>query len=260
MERRRYALRLLYEGGAFHGFQRQPGGPTVQAALGAALAGLGIDARLDVAARTDAGVHALSQVVSFSVRRALDPAELRAAVNRGTPPALVCLEARAVPPSFHARASATSRRYVYLVGLPAPEPLAPYAWSLPDPRAFPGPAPGRLDADAMRRALLDAVGEHDFAGFARAGGPRGTVRRLLSASVVEAAFGPLYALVLEGQGFVRAMVRNLAGTVVAVGLGLAPSSRVAELLEARGRYRGVRAPGRGLTLVEVSYPPGALGA
>ncbi len=260
MERRRYALRLLYDGGAFRGFQRQPGQPTVQEVLRIALAGLGIRSRLDPAARTDAGVHALSQVVSFSARRALDPDELRAAVNRATPPAILCLEARAVPRPFHARASASSRRYAYLVGLPAPGPLVPYAWNLPDPRSFPGPFPDRLDASAMRLARADAVGEHDFAGFARAGAPRGTVRRLLSASVVEADFGPLCALVLEGKGFLRAMVRNLVGTAVAVGLGLAPPSRVAELLAARGRYRGVRAPARGLTLVEVTYPPGALGA
>ncbi len=260
MERRRYALRLLYDGGAFRGFQRQPGQPTVQEALRVALAGLGVRSRLDAAARTDAGVHALSQVVTFSARRALDPRELRAAVNRATSPGLLCLEARTVPASFHARASATSRRYLYLVGLPAPEPLAPYAWSLPDPRSFAGPIPDRLDAGAMRRALADAVGEHDFAGFARAGAPGGTVRRLLSASVLEADFGPLYALTFEGQGFLRAMVRNLAATAVAVGLGLAPPSRVAEIRAARRRYRGVRAPGRGLTLVDVTYPPGALGA
>ncbi len=260
MERRRYALRLLYDGGAFRGFQRQPGLPTVEGALRAALGALGIRSRLDPAARTDAGVHALSQVVSFSLRRSVDPGELRAAVNRGTPPGLLCLEARAVPPSFHARASAASRRYLYLVGVPAPEALAPYAWSLPDPRSFPAPIPGRLDAEAMRRALAEAVGEHDFVGFARRGAPRGTVRRLLSTAVVEADFGPLYALVVEGRGFLRAMVRNLVGTAVAVGLGRAPPSRVAEILAGRGRYRGVRAPGRGLTLVDVTYPPGALGA
>ncbi len=259
MERHRYALRILYEGGAFRGFQRQPDVPTVQECLRAALARLSIRSRIDVAARTDAGVHALSQVVGFSARRSLDPEELRAAVNRATPSSLLCLEARTVPPSFHARASAASRHYVYLVGLPPPEPLAPYAWSLPDPRSFPGPLPARLDADAMRRALSDAVGEHDFAGLARGGGRRAAVHRLLSAQVLEADFAPLYALLLEGRGFARALVRNLAGTAVAVGLGLAPASRVAELLAARGRYPGVRAPGHGLTLARVTYPPGALG-
>jgi tRNA pseudouridine38-40 synthase len=259
VERRRYALRIAYQGGAFRGFQRQPGLPTVQEALEAALATIGVRSGLDVAARTDAGVHALAQVVSFSARAALDPAELRAAVNRGTPEGLVCTDSFRVPASFHARASAVSRRYVYLVGLPPPDCLVPYAWSLPDDRAFPGVRPSRLDAAAMRAALAHAAGEHDFAGFARPGEQRGTVRTVTLAEVDEAAWAPLYVVVLEGRGFLRAMVRHLVGTAVAVGLGLAAPGRVAEILSARERYRGVRAPGWGLTLAAVTYRDGALG-
>ncbi len=259
MERRRYSLRIAYDGSAFRGFQRQPRLPTVQEALEGALAELGVRPRLDVAARTDAGVHALWQVVSFSARRAFEPDSLRAAVNRATPPGLVCLEARAVPASFHARASASSRRYVYLLGVPPPEPLAPYAWTLPDERAFPSLRAERLDAVAMRAALGHALGRHDFSGFARPGEKRNPTRTLLSAEVIEASFAPVYAVVLEGTGFLRAMVRNLVGTVVTVALGLASPSRVQEILAARQRYRGVRAPGWGLTLAAVTYPPGSCG-
>jgi len=93
MEKRRYALRIAYDGGDFRGFQRQPGLPSVEQALLDALAILGIAPRLEVAARTDAGVHALSQFVSFWARADLEPAALREAVNRGSPPALTCLEA-----------------------------------------------------------------------------------------------------------------------------------------------------------------------
>jgi tRNA pseudouridine38-40 synthase len=256
VEKRRYALRLAYQGSAFRGFQRQPGLPTVQEALERALAALGIRSRLDAAARTDAGVHALGQVVGFAARADLDPDALRAAVNRETPPEILCLEARRVPPSFHARASAVSRRYLYLVGLPPPPGLGPYAWVLPDERAFPGARPARLDAAAMRAALAAAVGEHDFRAFARPGEQRGTVRTLERAQVVEASWAPLYAVVLEGRGFLRAMARNLVGTAVTVGLGLAPPSRLGEILAAGGRYRGVRAPGWGLTLDSVAYPGG----
>ncbi|BDG07808.1 tRNA pseudouridine(38-40) synthase TruA [Anaeromyxobacter paludicola] len=261
MQNRRYALRIAYDGAAFRGFQRQPGLPTVQGALEDALAQTGLRARLDMAARTDAGVHALAQVVTFTARSRLAPAELRAALNARTPPGLLCLDAVEVAPSFHARASAVSRTYVYLVGLPPPEPLRPYAWSLPDPRSFPE-ARGPLDVAAMRAALSQAVGEHDFAGFARPGeqtaklavDPEATVRTLLRAEVHEAGFGPLYAIVLEGQGFLRAMVRHLVGTAVAVGVGAARPDVVGELLRARERYRGVRAPGWGLTLARVTYP------
>lgn len=259
MERHRYALRLAYQGGSFRGFQRQPGLPTVQEALESALASVGVRSRIDVAARTDAGVHALGQVVSFTSRLSLEPSELRAAVNRGAPEDLVCIDAFRVPASFHARASAESRRYVYLVGTPPPPGLLPYAWALPDDRAFPGARPSGLDVASMRAALLHALGEHDFAGFARPGEQRTTVRTLTRAEVDEATWAPLYAVALEGGGFLRAMVRNLMGTAVAVGLGLASPGRVAEILSARLRYRGVRAPGWGLTLVSVRYPAGALG-
>ncbi|HET7753956.1 MAG TPA: tRNA pseudouridine(38-40) synthase TruA [Anaeromyxobacteraceae bacterium] len=255
MEKRRYAMRLMYDGGAFRGFQAQPGLPTVQGALDAALQTVGVSTRLDVAARTDAGVHALDQVVSFWARRELDPAALRAAVNAATPAALTCLDAARVPPSFHARGSALSRTYVYLVGAPASPELEGRAWSLPDPRAFADVQEPRLDAERMREALESAVGSHDFRGFARPGEQRGTVRTISRASVVAAPWAPLVLVELEGRGFLRAMVRNLVGTAVEIGLGLAAPSRVAEILQTGARYRGVRAPGWGLTLTSVRYDP-----
>ena len=251
-------MRIAYDGGAFRGFQRQPGLPTVEETLLAALRSLGLAPRLEVAARTDAGVHALAQVVSFAARADVDPDVLRATVNRETPPALTCLTAWRTGPSFHARASATSRTYVYAVGAPPPDGFDGRAWSLPDERAFPG-VPGReLDGQAMAAALAAAVGEHDFEGFARPGEQRGTVRTLVRAEVERATWAPLWTLTLEGRGFLRAQVRNLVGTAVAVGLGLSPVTRVEEILQARGRYRGVRAPPWGLTLTRVSYPPSAL--
>jgi len=251
-------MRIAYDGGGFRGFQRQPGLPTVEGALLEALRPLGLRPQLEAAGRTDAGVHALSQVVTFSARADVVPAELRAAVNRGSPHGLLCLDAWRAPPSFHARASATSRTYVYLVGTPPPEALARYAWTLPDERAFPGAATPRLDTAAMEEALAAAVGEHDFSGFARPGEQRGSVRTLLRADVHQATWAPLWAVVLQGRGFLRAQVRNLVGTAVAVGLGLAPPTRLGELLRAAERYRGVRAPGWGLTLAAVAYPSEAL--
>lgn len=251
-------MRIAYDGGAFRGFQRQPGLPTVEGALLSALRPLGLEPRLEVAARTDAGVHALAQVVSFAARTALDPAALREAVNRGTPEALLCLDAWETGPSFHARASAVARTYVYLVGTPPPPSLAGRAWDLPDERGFPGVPPRELDGGAMAEALSAAVGEHDFEGFARPGEQRGTVRTLLRADVERASWAPLWAITLTGRGFLRAMVRNLVGTAVAAGLGTCPPSRIAEILRDRGRYRGVRAPAWGLTLASVSYPPGTV--
>jgi tRNA pseudouridine38-40 synthase len=258
VERRFYAIEIAYDGGAFRGFQHQPGLPTVQGALDVALGSLGLRPALAVAARTDAGVHALRQVVSFAVRAALDPVALRRGLNAALPEGIVALAAHAVGSSFHARNTALSRTYVYLVGAPPPEPLARYAWTLPDARAFPDLGARPLDTGAMRAALALAVGTHDFRAFARPGEQRGTVRTLTRAEVHSASWAPLQAVVLEGRGFLRAMVRNLVGTAVSVGLGLAPPEVVRELLLARGRYRGVRAPGWGLTLAAVRYPPGTL--
>jgi len=254
MERRFYAMRLWYDGSRFRGFQRQPGLATVEEALQGALLRAGVHAHLSAAARTDAGVHALSQVVSFAVRAALDPEALRRELNAALPGGIAVLEVWAEREGFHARASARARTYVYLVGTDVPEGLAGYTWSLPDTRAFPSAPARELDPALLRAALAHAVGTHDFAGFARAR-PAGSARRtLLRAEVHSASWAPLHALVLEGTGFVRAMARNLVGTAVAAGLGLIPPSRVAEILSAKGRYRGVRAPGHGLTLAAVAYP------
>jgi tRNA pseudouridine38-40 synthase len=258
VERRFYAVEIAYDGAHFRGFQRQPALPTVQAALEDALASLGVRAPLQVAARTDAGVHALAQVVSFSARLELDPAALRRGLNAALPDGIVALAAHRLRRPFHARADALSRTYVYLVGAPAPECAHGRAWSLPDARAFPTLEHPRLDADALRAALAAAVGTHDFRGFARPGEQRGTVRTVTRAEVLSASWAPLHAVVLEGRGFLRAMVRNLVGTAVTAAVGLAPTDAISTLLSAGGRYRGVRAPAWGLTLAAVRYPPGML--
>lgn len=236
---------------------------TVQACLEEALAHMGLRGRLDVAARTDAGVHALGQVVTFTARAELDPEQLRAALNAATPPSLVCLDAARVPLHVHARATALTRTYVYLVGWPAPVELGRYAWSLPDRRAFPGMDAPRLDLSLARDALARVVGEHDFAGFARPGAhtarreahPDATIRRVLRADACAADRAPLAAFVIEGAGFLRAMVRNIVGATVSAAVGACEPSRVSEILASpRERYRGVRAPGWGLTLTRVTYP------
>jgi tRNA pseudouridine38-40 synthase len=259
--RRFYAVEVLYEGGRFRGFQRQPGLPTIQAALEDALAVAGIRAPLAVAARTDAGVHALGQVVSFATRADLDPEALRRTLNAALPEGIMALAVRRAAGAFHARADALSRTYVYLVAAPAPALLAGLCWSLPDPRAFPELDAPVLDAAALQACLAGAVGSHDFRAFARPGEQRGTVRTVTRAEVVSAEWAPLHAIVIEGRGFLRAMVRNLVGTAVSAAVGRASPDAIRELLAAGapgGRYRGVRAPGWGLTLARVTYPPGRL--
>jgi tRNA pseudouridine38-40 synthase len=256
--RRFYAVEVAYEGGRFRGYQRQPGLPTVQAALEDALGAAGITASLAVAARTDAGVHALAQVVSFSTRTDLDPGTLRRHLNAALPEGIVALAVHRAVGAFHARNDALSRTYVYLVGAPPPPGLEACAWCLPDERAFPDLRVATIDAAALRACLADAIGTHDFRSFARPGDQRGTVRTVLRVDVVSADWAPLHAVVIEGRGFLRAMVRNLVGTAVAASVGRAPPDAIRALLQAGTRYRGVRAPGWGLTLARVTYPPGRL--
>jgi tRNA pseudouridine38-40 synthase len=196
-------------------------------------------------------------VVSFAVRADLDPEVLRRGLNAALPDGVLALAAHRVSRSFHARNTAESRTYAYLVGAPAPELLRRYAWSLPDARAFPGLAAPRLDPGLLRAALAEAVGTHDFAGLARAGARRPAVKTVLRAEVVSAEWAPLHAVVLEGVGFARAMVRNLVGAAVAIAIGAAAPGAIQDLLATRRRYRGVRAPGWGLTLVSVRYPASA---
>jgi tRNA pseudouridine38-40 synthase len=105
----------------------------------------------------------------------------------------------------------------------------------------------------MRAALAPAIGSHDFTGFARPGEQKDPTRTLLRADVVACSWAPLWAIVLEGGGFLRAMARNLVGTAVTVGVGAAPPERLGELLASRGRYRGVRAPAWGLVLARICY-------
>jgi tRNA pseudouridine38-40 synthase len=274
VERRFYAVLLSYDGGRFRGFQRQPALETVQGALEDALRAAGVRAPLAVAARTDAGVHALGQVVSFSTRAALEPEALRRSLNAALPDGITALSVADAGRAFHARADALSRTYVYLVGAPAPECARAYAWSLPDERAFPDLSSPSLDAGVLRSCLAGAVGTHDFRSFARPGEARGTVRTITRTEVISAEWAPLHAIVIEGRGFLRAMVRNLVGTAVTAAVGRGPSDAIGELIARGGpspqprsagrwrsedqRYRGVRAPGWGLTLSRVTYPPGRL--
>jgi tRNA pseudouridine38-40 synthase len=268
MRKQRYALRLAYDGAAFRGFQRQPGLATVQGSVEDALSLLEPGIRVHAAARTDAGVHAVDQVLTFSAHATMEANRLRTLVNEHTPPALLCVDAARVEHRFHARASAISRTYVYLVGWPVPPQAKGYAWDLPDPRAFPAGEGSRFDLGRAGSALAAVVGEHDFGGFARPGeqtarrahDPRATVTTVTRAFVVASADAPLAAFVIEGRGFVRAMVRNIIGTAVAIAVGAAASTRVTEILaQPAARYRGARAPGWGLTLASVSYPSSPFG-
>lgn len=236
---------VAYEGTSFHGWAAQPGLRTVQGVLEDGLARvLGDAAAITVAGRTDAGVHARRQVISFDVDDGTDLVRLRRSLDRLGGHDIAVHELEAAAPDFSARFSAKSRRYLYrYLTRPAADPFRRrYAWHV---------AP--VDVDAMSSAAGAFVGEHDFAAFCKTGAHGGTLRRVTDASVEPGAGGEIRFWV-EAASFCHQMVRSFAGVLAAVGHGRRSPEWVSDLLESAERDRiGDVAPALGLTLWHVSY-------
>lgn len=245
----RLAVTLAYLGGSFAGWQRQPRTRTVQGVLEQALETL---YRRPVSAvgagRTDAGVHAAGQVAHFDPPLAIPPAGVADALNSLLPGEIRVLRAWVVPAGFHARRSALGKRYRYRLACGAT--LSPWEalrrWHVGH----------TLDPWAMTNSLASVPGERDFAAFALAGhaghGARGTVRTVTSARLV--VRGRTLDVVVEGDGFLRGMVRRIAGALVEVGRGTQPGAWFADLLIDPGtRPPAPTAPAHGLTLERVVY-------
>lgn len=247
---RNFRLLVQYDGTDFHGWQWQDHLRTVQGVLMEGIQRLsGQRVVLHASSRTDAGVHAAALPVSFRMETPLPPKAFVLGLNHFLPPDLQVLECRVVREEFHARFSARGKTYRYLVqNGPAPLPLwRRQAWHVPL----------ALDGSAMRHAASLLVGVHDFSAFRSAHcDARSPVRDLRRLEVSRTPDG-LWAIEAEAGGFLRNMVRVLAGTLVEVGLGRHPPEWVESLLRERDRTRGgITAPAHGLTLLRVAYPPG----
>ena len=237
---------LEYDGSNFAGWQQQAKGRTVEAELKKALRSItGQDLKVYGAGRTDAGAHAEGQVANFHTDARLTPRRLMAALNARLPEDVAVRSAEAVADDFHARYSARRRRYRYLyldrTGRPALE--RGRCWHVSGP----------LDTDAMSRAALALVGRHDWTTFCSASEPtKAREREMRSARVTRR--GDFVELELVAEGFLRGMVRSIAGALAEVGRGKRPPAWVGEVLRARDRHRAPRtAPAGGLTLMEVIY-------
>ena len=243
----RYRLTLEYDGGGFAGWQRQENGPSVQAALEAAIQAFAGEAAATVAAgRTDAGVHALGQVAHVDLARDWPVDTVRDAINFHLRPAAVSvLEAALAPPEFHARFSATARHYRYRI-VNRRAPLA-----VERGRAWWVPAP--LDAAAMQAAAQRLVGRHDFTSFraaqCQAKSPVKTLDRL-----EVSRDGALILVEAGARSFLHHQVRNMVGSLKLVGEGKWGADDLARALAARDRAAaGPTAPPEGLYLVAVGY-------
>ena len=239
-------LVLEYDGTSYVGWQVQPNGPSVQAEVERALATLrGAPRRVTAAGRTDAGVHALGQVASFPEASPLPLKAYVQGMNALLPAAVAVRQASLEPDGFDARRSARGKRYRYrIVNAAARAPLTRLqAWQVIRP----------LDAAAMRAAAVPLLGRHDFTSFQAAGcAAAHAVRDLRRLDVVTDC--ERIDLVLEATAFLKHMVRNIAGTLVEVGLGRRNPHSLCALLEARDRTRaGKTAPPQGLFLEEVFY-------
>lgn len=249
---------LAYDGSPFHGYARQPELRTVQGNLEEALARLlGHDVDLTCAGRTDAGVHAIAQVVACDVRdtpradRFLerlrdDPLDVRLQVDRATHEAITVWRVSEAPSDFNPRFDATGRHYRYvLFDGPARDPRARHtSWQVRE----------RLDVDAMHTAAQHLVGEHDYATFCRLA-PGGHTRRGLTVCDVARVDTDVVHVVLQGPAFCHQLCRSIVGCLVEVGRGRKEPDWIAEILAARDRSRAAPvARPDGLTLEAVTYP------
>ena len=243
----RYRLTIEYDGNPYAGFQAQAGLPTVQGAIETAVKGFsGQDVRIAAAGRTDSGVHATGQVVHVDLDRDWPAETVMNALNAHlVKEAVAVLDSTRVADDWHARFSATGRRYLFRIlnrpGRPALE--RGKVWHMRKP----------LDAAAMHEAAQTLLGHHDFTTFRDLACQANSPMRTLDVARVERA-GEEVHLVFEARSFLHRQVRSMTGTLVEVGLGRWTAQNVADALSARDRTAcGPVAPSDGLYLTGVSY-------
>jgi tRNA pseudouridine38-40 synthase len=245
--KKNFKLVIEYDGTDYHGWQRQKDAVTVQETIERAVFSVTREKiSLLGSGRTDAGVHALGQTANFLCETRLSAHVMKRALNSLLPNDIVIRACEPAPESFHARYDAKSKRYRYFF-LNAPHPSAicrRHAWHIPR----------KLDMDAMADAARRIVGKHDFKAFEGHGRPDTDARRhVMAASFREKNEGRL-VFEIEAEGFLRHMVRNIVGTLVAAGLGRMEPGDIRDILLSRDRGRaGPTAPARGLFLWEVKY-------
>jgi tRNA pseudouridine38-40 synthase len=243
----RYQIIIAYDGTRFAGSQRQAESPTVQSELEAALTKIGWQGKsLLLAGRTDSGVHAAGQVAAVDFEWPHTPEDLRNALNSALPPDIAATNISRAPARFHPRFDATSRRYRYrLYGEPVRDPLRDrYAW-----RVGPG-----LDGEILQEAALALQGRHDFGAFGTAPRKQGSTAR----TVMDAHWtsnGDQWTFDVQADAFLYRMVRRMVYVQVAAAQGRLDVVTIRRALEDQRSLLAGLAPARGLTLMEVTYPP-----
>lgn len=241
-----YRLDLGYDGSGFHGYAMQAGQRTVQAVLEEALFRITGPVQTTVAGRTDAGVHARGQVVSFVCEQELDEDRTARSLNKMVREEIVVRECRAVPDDFNARFSAVSRTYRYRVAnVPFLDPLIRHTvWHVRYP----------LDISLMNLAAAHFLGLNDFASFCRKADGRSTERNVLSLDWASDPMDGHLVFEITASSFCRHMVRSLVAACVDVGRGKLEPDAIPDILGVRDRNEACgAAPPQGLTLWKVEY-------
>lgn len=245
---RRIRVTVAYDGTDFHGWQVQPGLPTIQGTLERVVSEIeGRPVHVAGSGRTDAGVHALAQVAAFSLENRIPADNLRRAMNRLLPPSVRVLAAEEVEESFHPRYHATAKTYEYRIV--RAEACPPWEWRY----AHHHPYPLKVERMAALAPLL--AGEHDFSSFAASDESDAEGRskvRTVWRSEIEARGDRLFYRV-RGSGFLKHMVRNMAGTLLEAGKGNVGEEELRALLGPGCGKAGPTAPAKGLFLIGVEY-------
>jgi len=240
-------LNLAYDGSRYHGWQRQNNALTLQETIEEKIEMMVCEpVKLIASGRTDAGVHAVNQVCNFKTRSNMDPGTIKKGLNGLLPDDIFVRDAAYVPPEFHSRYSAKSKVYEYrILNEENPDVFRrKYVWYIHTP----------LDIQVMAKCLAHLLGRYDFSSFRSSGsGNRDPVRSILRAELRETERS-LLRVVIEADGFLRHMVRNIVGTVVEAGLGRIGLGGFEKILESRDRRSaGIKAPPQGLFLMDVQY-------
>ena len=248
---RNLKLIIEYDGSRYHGWQRQKEDRSIQGEIEKALKTITASSvTLIGSGRTDAGVHARSQVANFKCDTRLEPETLVNALNSLLEEDIVILACEPVAESFHARYDAKSKVYHYrILNRPVPAAIGrQYSWFIRKP----------LNQEAMQTAIAHLIGRHDFKTFEGSGSTRQQTTRYVYAAKLTEQDSGLLIFEIEADGFLRYMVRSIVGTLVDVGLGKITPADFKHTLDSSDRSRaGVTAPARGLILVKVNYdkPP-----
>jgi len=242
----KYRITLAYDGADYFGWQAQPDRPTIQGVLNGALEKFeGAPVTTHAAGRTDAGVHAEGQVVSFGLSREWRGGDLRRALNGNLPPDIRAIEAAAADEDFHARFDARSKTYryrIYLADVMDPF-LVRYAWHFPY----------QLDVERLADESQSLLGMRDFTAFTIADCDTKTFTRTITEISVKRD-GALLELFFSGDGFLRYQIRKMVGALIESNRGRLKAKTISELIESKNRALvGAPVPARGLTLMKVGY-------